>query len=251
MSDYIEPDVPLKPSSNGTGGANGTPAYSEHAPSTGIVPDTGSTSERGTLDESVYETLRRDISNINTTLKKVVYPHFPSGRLLRAIPLPSSDQEAQLQQLSNTEDIPKHSDLWAPLLFVILYSLFVSHAKAIFSGLFVLTWAVLLVMSLHLRLTKPRENANVVSYASLSGYCLFPIVIDALLSQLVFPLLMKVGGSSHWVARVFNLLDLVVLALCLVWSLSAVSLVTNSRGFIQTFPLGLCLLGLSCLPVIL
>ena len=81
MSDYIEPDVPLKPSSNGTGGANGTPAYSEHAPSTGIVPDTGSTSERGTLDESVYETLRRDISNINTTLKKVVYPHFPSGRL--------------------------------------------------------------------------------------------------------------------------------------------------------------------------
>ena len=250
MSDYIEPDVPLKPSSRGTGG---TSAYAEHTPSTGIVPDTGTTTERGTLDESVYETLRRDIVNINTTLKKVVYPHFPSGRLLRAIPLPSSDQEAQQQQqqLPDTEDIPKHSDLWAPLLFVILYSLFVSHARAIFSGLFVLTWAVLLVMSLHLRLTKPRENANVVSYASLSGYCLFPIVIDALLSQLVFPLVMKVGGTNHWVARVFNLLDLVVLVLCLVWSLSAVSLVTNSRGFIQTFPLGLCLLGLSCLPVIL
>ena len=101
---------------------------------------------------------------------------------------------------------------------------------------------------------KTRENANVVSTARLprETHISFPIVIDALLSQLVFPLLlMKVGGSSHWVARVFNLLDLVVLALCLVWSLSAVSLVTNSRGFIQTFPLGLCLLGLSCLPVIL
>ena len=38
-----------------------------------------STSARGTLDESIVSTFKRDFHEINDKLKKVVYPHFPLG----------------------------------------------------------------------------------------------------------------------------------------------------------------------------
>ena len=265
MSDYIEPDTP------GPAHGAGTPSgrmssvdfsapFDDPAPGLGggdnVEEDndtSGGSSSCGTLDESVLATLRRDVDGINATLRKVVYPHFPSRQLLSS----ADSAEAAANPLSSTgdgtiEDISANCDLWAPLLFVIAYSLCVSHARSLFSSLFVLCWALLLCMSLHLRLTKPRENVNLITYVSLAGYCMFPQVINAALTQVVYPVLLHLGGAHrHWTVRILTLLDIATLACCMVWSLTAISLVTNARGFIQIFPLGLCLLGLSWLATIL
>ena len=260
MSDYIEPDTPNPQEAGHTpsGHMSSVDFSAPFDPAPGLAgPDAVegdgdmSGSARGTLDESVMATLRRDVDGINATLRKVVYPHFPSRQLLagsaaEAAPPLSSSGEGSI------EDISANCDLWAPLLFVITYSLCVSHARSLFSSLFVLCWALLLCMSLHLRLTKPRENVNLITYISLAGYCIFPQVVNAVLTQVVYPVLLHIGGAHrHWMVRILTLLDIVTLVCCMVWALTAISLVTNARGFVQIFPLGLCLLGLSWLATIL
>lgn len=261
MSDFIEPDSP-----NGGSQHDAKNVNNGNFPDPGnmssidisnpfeneIIPDSMSTSGRGTLDESTLETLKRDINDINTTLKKVVYPHFPSRQLLASSATEATEREQrQSTASSSAEDISANCDLWAPLMFVITYSLCVSHAKALFSSLFVLCWTLLLIMSLHMRLTKPYENVNLITYISLSGYCIFPQVINAILTQIIYPILFKLGENKHWGIRILTLFKLITLVLCLLWSLTSISIVTNSRGFIQIFPIGLCLLGLSWLATIL
>ncbi|CCK71198.1 Yip4p KNAG_0G01400 [Huiozyma naganishii CBS 8797] len=192
---------------------------------------------RGTLDETVIKTLKRDVLEINARLKMVVYPHFPTRAFLQAA--------ATSEQQQGSESIDSHCDMWAPLTFVIVYSLCVSHAKALFSSIFVCCWFVLLVMALHLRLAKPYDNVSVISYVSLSGYCLFPQMVNAVAVQTVLPLVFRALGRDHrWAVRGTTALKLLSLAACMVWSLTAISLVTKSKGFVQIFPLGLCLLAL-------
>ncbi|SMN18499.1 similar to Saccharomyces cerevisiae YGL198W YIP4 Protein that interacts with Rab GTPases, localized to late Golgi vesicles [Maudiozyma saulgeensis] len=265
MSDYIEPDTPngVKHHSNTTNDeilSNvdiSNPFDDNNANSDFIQTDTYNVSKnsRGTLDETILETLRRDFTEINTTLKKVVYPHFPSRQLLSSTStmitnesLSSSSNSANDQSIA---DISANCDLWAPLIFVITYSLCVSHAHTLFSSLFVLCWTLLLIMSLHMRLTKPYENVNMITYISLSGYCIFPQVINSIITQIIFPIILKMAGNRHWSIRIITLLKLITLILCELWSLTSISLVTNSKGFVQIFPLGLCLLGLGWLATIL
>lgn len=267
MSDYIEPDTPEISNSHNTDFNNDHANLSnvdisnpfESINDDDIIQDnSGATnkSSRGTLDESIVQTLKRDFNDINSTLKKVVYPHFPSRQLLssRANSTENLPQDTtqSINEQPNIEDISANSDLWAPLIFIITYSLCVSHAHTLFSSLFVLCWIMLLIMSLHMRLTKPYENVNLISYISLSGYCIFPQVINSIITQILFPILIKISGSSrHWTIRIITLLKLVTLVLCLLWSLTSISLVTKSKGFIQIFPLALCLLGLGWLATIL
>ncbi|CAB4252413.1 similar to Saccharomyces cerevisiae YGL198W YIP4 Protein that interacts with Rab GTPases, localized to late Golgi vesicles [Maudiozyma barnettii] len=265
MSDYIEPDTPggvnhhsnLNNNDNLSNVDISNPFDDNNNIASAVPADSDNVSKntRGTLDENVLETLRRDLFEINSTLKKVVYPHFPSRQLLSSTStmvnesLSSSSPTSPNNQ--SIEDISANCDLWAPLIFVITYSLCVSHAHTLFSSLFVLCWILLLIMSLHMRLTKPYENVNMITYISLSGYCIFPQVINAIISQIIFPILLKMIGNRHWSIRIITLLKLITLILCELWSLTSISLVTNSRGLIQIFPLGLCLLGLGWLATIL
>merc|ERR1712012_243233 len=61
--DFIEPEAPLAASGGVADNIGGT------------MQNSGS---RGTLDETVLQTLKRDVVEINSRLKQVVYPHFPS-----------------------------------------------------------------------------------------------------------------------------------------------------------------------------
>ncbi|CAI4039092.1 hypothetical protein SMKI_07G0630 [Saccharomyces mikatae IFO 1815] len=223
--DFIEPEGPLAVS----GGAADSIG--------GVLQTSGS---RGTLDETVLQTLKRDVVDINSRLKQVVYPHFPSFFSCSEDGLETSDK-----------DISANCDLWAPLAFIILYSLFVSHARSLFSSLFVSSWFVLLVMALHLRLTKPHQKVSLISYISISGYCLFPQVLNALIAQLLLPLVFHVGRQNRWIVRILSLVKLVVMVLCLMWSVAAVSWVTKSKTVIEIYPLGLCLFGMAWLSTIL
>ncbi|KOG99331.1 Yip4p [Saccharomyces eubayanus] len=202
---------------------------------------------RGTLDETVLKTLKRDVVDINSRLKQVVYPHFPSLFRCWCDGLGAEDSGSSAAD----SDISANCDLWAPLAFIILYALFVSHAQSLFSSLFVSSWFILLVMALHLRLTKPHQKVSLISYISICGYCLFPQVLSALLSQVLLPLAFRIGGQNRWVVRVLSLLKLVVMALCLMWSVAAVAWVTKSKTAIEIYPLALCLFGMAWLSTIL
>lgn len=200
--------------------------------------DGRSISLRGTLDESILETFKRDVRDINTRLKQVVYPEF----LIRKL--------GSGQDFTNAS---VHCDLWAPLTFIILYAVSVSpaHAKTLFSSLFVTQWFVLLVMATHLRLTKPQEKTSLISYVSVSGYCLFPQVMNAVISRLLLPLILKVTHNSPWCIRVLVLLRLLLMAICLFWSVSSISMVTKSSNLIEIYPLALCFFGIGWLTVTL
>lgn len=236
-SDAIEPDmtpknpaqhspIPERPHHEQDGGYSGATLVSD-----------ATVLKRGTLDESVMETLQRDLFEINSRLKQVVYPHFPASVI------------ASIDDSTFATPVCHSSDLWAPLTFIILYSLIVSHAKSLFSSLFITCWSILVVMALHLRLTKPHQPVSLISYVSESGYCLFPQVVQSLLTQIVIPMFLKVvlKGKTHWQIRISAILELFLMAVCLLWSLSAISLVTNAKGYVQVYPLALCFFGLAWL----
>ncbi|CAG58403.1 uncharacterized protein GVI51_D01661 [Nakaseomyces glabratus] len=240
--DFIEPDVPVRDGSNGNSSAAGSRGI---AGLSGNMETSSGDWNRGTLDESVLATFKRDIYDINSKLKQVVYPHLPSHRYMATT---SGDQDSA--QGAN-EDIFNSSDFWAPLTFIILYSVCVSHAKGLFSSVFVSCWFVLVVMALHLKLTKPYQNATLLSYVSLSGYCMFPLVICGLLVQIVIPAVSHTLGTSPWKVRVSTLLRLTVFGFCFIWSFTCSAIVTRSKGFVQLYPLALCLFGLAWLSMIL
>ncbi|KAL3229002.1 Protein YIP4 [Nakaseomyces bracarensis] len=239
--DFIEPDVPV------SGGGNSNVSNGNDNAVSGLsgTMDVAGGLNRGTLDESVAETLKRDVYDINSKLKQVVYPHLPSSRYMAAGTEDSNSNNSSSDELFNS------SDFWAPLAFIILYSVCVSHAKTLFSSIFVSSWFVLLVMALHLKLTKPYQNASLLSYISLSGYCLFPLVLNALMVQIVLPAIFHAMGESHWKVRVHTVINLVCFAFCFIWSFSCSAIVTRSKGFVQLYPLALCLFGLGWLSVIL
>ncbi|CCE62748.1 hypothetical protein TPHA_0D01070 [Tetrapisispora phaffii CBS 4417] len=270
--DIIESDIPIsdkhaknKKSSKGKSKGNYTSIGSEDAPLTNapsisipmegnidgsgppnnqIIADATGIS-RGTLDESVLDTLKRDIIEINNRLKQVVYPHFPSSYAL-------AGGVSQVNGGNSVDDLhAQSSDLWAPLTFVISYSLIVSHAQSLFSSLFITCWFILLVLALHLRLTKPHQSMSLISYISLSGYCLFPLVIQALLTQTLLPLLLRVAlkGHTNLQVRINAILKLILISVCLMWATTAITLVTNAKGVVQVYPLALCLFGLAWLSI--
>lgn len=199
-------------------------------------------SNRGTLDETIFQTFKRDVVDINSRLKQVVYPHFIF-----------SFQRLSQTEAQSTDDASVHCDLWAPLTFIIIYAVCVSQSndKSLFSSLFVCLWFILLVMALHLRLTKPHENVSLISYISISGYCLFPLVINTIISELLLPLIFKIGHDSAWSIRILIILRILLLGVFLAWSITAINIVTKSKNMIETYPLALCFFGVGWLTVIL
>lgn len=214
---FIEPDVAALPAD----------------PVNNVAP----TFKRGTLDETVLETFKRDVLEINARLKQVVYPHF----FFRG------QDVGEFQ-----DDSAIHCDLWAPLAFIILYSVSASrsNAKSLFSGLFVSLWGALLLMAVHLKLVKPHDRNSLVSYVSMAGYSLFPLVVNSVLGQLILPAIFTIGRGSQWSIRILLLLRLLLLAGAVTWSMNSIRIVTKCRTFVEIFPLALCFLGIGWLSVI-
>ncbi|SCW01083.1 LAFE_0D04698g1_1 [Lachancea fermentati] len=242
MSDTVEPDyVEGLGISSGNGGGYGlnTPSAGDLENGFASGPLNGGenlgASVRGTLDEPVSATLKRDIYEINGRLKQVVYPHFPFGAGVAA----------------EESEITASADLWAPLCFTILYALALSFGRTLFSSLFVLSWASMLAMGLHLRATKPHAAVSLMSYVSGTGYCLFPQVINAVFSSVLFPLFVHVFPAVSWRLRILVLLRIITFVLCSAWSYKAACVVTCSNTSVERYPLALFLVGLGWLCVVL
>lgn len=199
--------------------------------------DVRPTSNRGTLDETIFETLKRDVLEINSRLKQVVYPHFVLNRQ------PATDFAA---------DTAVHCDLWAPLAFIILYSVSVSrsNAKSLFSGLFVSLWGALVVMAVHLRLVKPHEKNSLMSYVSMSGYCLFPQVVNSILGQLVLPLIFSLGHGSHWSIRILIITRVLLAVASVMWSINSFRVVANCQSLVEIYPLALSFFVIGWLSIV-
>ncbi|BAO39438.1 hypothetical protein C6P41_003941 [Kluyveromyces marxianus] len=192
---------------------------------------TFSTSQRGTLDESIAATFKRDVHEINDKLKKVVYPHFPLGG-------PTAQDQHVFQG----------TDLWAPLCFIILYSLFLSKGRGKFSTFFITCWLLISTMATHLKLLNPHEPMSWMSYLSLAGYCVFPQVINSLACSIIFPLINEIPKVS--LVRLVVLARIASFALCSSWAIVSMCKVSNSQTFVKKYPLALCLIILGWLPVI-
>lgn len=201
------------------------------------MTDVRATSNRGTLDETIFETFKRDVLEINARLRQVVYPHFVLS------PQVAADLES---------DAAVHCDLWAPLAFIILYSVFVSrsNAKSLFSGLFVSLWGALVLMAVHLRLVKPYEKNSLMSYISMSGYCLFPQVVNSMLGQLILPLIFKLAHGSHWSIRFLVATRVLLLVASVMWSVNSIRIVAKCQTLVETFPLALCFFVIGWLSIV-
>ncbi|CDO95888.1 unnamed protein product [Kluyveromyces dobzhanskii CBS 2104] len=187
-----------------------------------------STTVRGSLDESIASTFKRDVHEINDKLKKVVYPNFPLGS-----PTPQDQHVFQ------------GTDLWAPLCFIILYSLFLSKGPGRFSTFFITCWLLISAMATHLKLLNPHEPMSWMSYLSLAGYCMFPQVINSLACSIIFPLFDKI--SMRPFDRLIVCSRLVSFGLCTSWSVVSMWKVTEAKTVVQKYPLALCLVVLGWL----
>lgn len=219
-----------------------------------------------TIDESVWETLRRDLLAVWSKMREVLYPRYLFGGTmfesaegfrgayanLRGAGFAGAreelaglagrvmDPESLLNQ-NNMSPGLRDWDMWGPLIFCLLLSLLLSfRAKddqkdVVFSGVFAMVWIGEALVTLQIRLL-----GGSISFAQsicIIGYTLFPLVIAALLSALGIPIVVRVP----------------VYLVLIAWSLAAgVSIlggsgVVKNRVGIAVYPLFVFYLGLGCL----
>ncbi|KAF2864519.1 Yip1 domain protein [Piedraia hortae CBS 480.64] len=205
-----------------------------------------------TIDESVWETLSRDMLAVAEKMKQVLWPKYLLGGVLNpregdvegGNPLRRvggligrwPDADAVLDGRGVGE-----WDLWGPLLFSLLLSLLLSlnarpdQKSLVFSGVFALLWLAEGVITLQIKLL----GGNISFFQSISiiGYTLFPLVLASLLSAVHVPMVARIP--------VYTLLGL--------WSLAAgVSIlggsgVVKNRVALAVYPLAVFYVGVDCL----
>lgn len=164
-----------------------------------------------TLDEPVWHTLRRDLKSIGSKLYSVVWPASLSklamiqqrNLLIYAknsginvgldYETMGNNLEADIDQTEtslNYEDLQKLEwDLWGPLVFICAFSVILgilsptSSSSSVFSSVFALIWFAFAIIALNIQLL-----GGTISFfhaLSTTGYALFPLLINAIISIFV------------------------------------------------------------------
>lgn len=138
---------------------------------TSSIPGEDRRAPQNTIDESVWDTLRRDLLAVWTKMREVLYPKYLFGGSMldnttslrsayegfRNAGLAGAREEVRnlAGRVMDTENLLNQShmspglrdwDLWGPLLFCLLLSTFLSFTaragqkEAVFSGVFALVW---------------------------------------------------------------------------------------------------------------
>ncbi|KAI1398338.1 Yip1-domain-containing protein [Hypoxylon fuscum] len=219
-----------------------------------------------TIDESVWETLRRDLLAVWSKMREVLYPRYLFGGTmfesadglrgayanLRGAGLSGAreeltslagrvmDPESLLNQ-NNMSPGLRDWDMWGPLVFCLLLSLLLSfraqpeQKDIVFSGVFAIVWIGEAVVTLQIKLLG--GNISFMQSVCIIGYTLFPLVIASLMSALGLPT----------IPRVPVYLVLVAWALAAGVSILGGSGVVKNRVGIAVYPLFVFYLGLGCL----
>ncbi|KZM21045.1 uncharacterized protein EKO05_0011145 [Ascochyta rabiei] len=227
---------------------------------TSSIPGEDRRAPTNTIDETVWETLSRDLLAIWEKLKQVLYPKYLLGGIMQqgggiaaaergeaegfgggirnlAGRWPDADVLLQAGMSEGLRDW----DLWGPLIFCLLLSLFLSRGAKdsqrdlVFSGIFAMVWIGEAVVTLQIKLL----GGNIAFFQSVSiiGYTLFPLVIASLLSAVGIPMIVRIP----------------VYLVLIAWSLAAgVSImggsgVVRNRVGIAVYPLFVFYIALGCI----
>lgn len=219
-----------------------------------------------TIDESVWETLRRDLLAVWSKMREVLYPKYLFGGSmlenttslrgayenirgagiygardeLVGLAGRALDPDALLAQGNMSEGL-RDWDLWGPLVFCLLLSLFLSfradkeQKELVFSGVFAMVWIGKAVVTMQIKLLG--GNISFAQSVCIIGYTLFPLVIASLLSVFHLPT----------IARIPVYLFLVAWSLAAGVSILGGSGVVKNRVGLAVYPLFVFYLGLGCL----
>ncbi|KAK0324188.1 hypothetical protein LTR82_004625 [Friedmanniomyces endolithicus] len=219
-------------SHSNTRAANNTQGYLNSA-----IPGEDRRAPVNTIDESVWETLRRDLLAVWEKMRQVLWPKYLLGGMLGRGGGIGGAERGKGGMREGLRDW----DLWGPLLFSLLLSFLLSlnareeQRSLVFSGVFATIWIAEAVVTLQIKLLG--GHISFFQSVCIIGYTLFPLVIASLLSAL----------HVYWVVRIpiYSVLGL--------WSLAAgVSIlggsgVVKGRVALAVYPLLVFYLGLGCL----
>ncbi|KAI0380092.1 Yip1-domain-containing protein [Hypomontagnella monticulosa] len=252
--------------SSGGGGSSSSSRPLNENYLTSRIPGEDRRAPQNTIDESVWETLRRDLLAVWSKMREVLYPRYLFGGTmfesadgfrgayanLRGAGLAGAreelaglagrvmDPESLLSQ-NNMSPGLRDWDMWGPLIFCLLLSLLLSmRAKEdqkdiVFSGVFAIVWIGEAVVTLQIKLLG--GNISFAQSVCIIGYTLFPLVIASLMSALGLPMIPRIP----------------IYLLLIAWSLAAgISIlggsgVVKNRVGIAVYPLFVFYLGLGCL----
>jgi hypothetical protein len=232
---------------------------------TSQIPGEDRRAPQNTIDESVWETVRRDLLAVWAKLREVLYPKYLLGGTMfdgegglrgaysniRGAGLSGTreeltglasrviDAEALLQ--SNLTPGLRDWDLWGPLIFCLLLSMllsFTAHPDQkdnVFSGVFATIWLGEAIVTLQIKLLG--GHISFAQSVCIIGYTLFPLVLAALMSAL----------KLHWIARIPVYVVLVSWSLAAGVSILGGSGVVKNRVALAVFPLFVFYFGLGCL----
>ncbi|EFR05268.1 YIP4 [Nannizzia gypsea CBS 118893] len=274
VDDAIEADDPLGSttdrtpltgniSSSASGGASRNPVSSSYL--TSSIPGEDRRAPQNTIDESVWDTLSRDLLAVWEKMRQVLWPQYLLGGMmmrggggsggsaergeatgfgseslgaLRGLVGRLPDADVVLQ--GGMSEGLRNWDLWGPLIFCLLLSMFLSMGKGeqsslVFSGVFCIVWIGEAVVTLQIKLLG--GNISFFQSVCLIGYTLFPLVIAALLSALNIPT----------IARIPVYLVLVAWSLAAGVSILGGSGVVKNRVVLAVYPLLVFYMGIGCL----
>lgn len=151
----------------------------------------------GTLDEPVSKTILRDLSHIKNRLWIVLYPASLKKMFL---PLSMSDiNEEDLDNLQSSlqeetsrnenDSVVESPELWAPLVFNLVYSKILSGSHNSFAFFFLLTWLSMTILSYHLKIY---QKISIVGKISIEMYCFFAVILNCVLIKTILnPLILN------------------------------------------------------------
>ncbi|KAK1148619.1 hypothetical protein N8T08_008504 [Aspergillus melleus] len=228
---------------------------------TSSIPGEDRRATLNTIDESVWDTLSRDLLAVWEKLRQVLWPKYLMGGMLQrggggigaaergeatgfggglrniAGRWPDADMVLQGGMSEGLRDW----DLWGPLIFCLLLSMFLAvrasddQSDLVFSGVFSIVWIGEAVVTLQIKLLG--GNISFFQSVCIIGYTLFPLVIAALLSALGLPTIARIP----------------VYIVLIAWSLAAgVSIlggsgVLRNRVGIAVYPLFVFYIAIGCL----
>lgn len=262
LHDDIEPDEPSADSDRAplTGNIQSSSAARPLNANylTSSIPGEDRRAPQNTIDESVWETLSRDLLAVWEKMKQVLWPKYLLGGMLQRAGSGTADTENQgfgrdlrglvgrwpdadgILQGAMSEGL-RDWDLWGPLIFCLLLSLFLSMRASkdqkdlVFSGVFSLIWLGEAVVAVQIKLLG--GHISLMQSISILGYTIFPLVIAALLSALRLDVIFR--------APIYMVL--------VAWSLAAgVSIlggsgVVKNRVVLAIYPMFLFYVAIGCL----
>ncbi|KAL1981171.1 hypothetical protein VTN96DRAFT_3018 [Rasamsonia emersonii] len=227
---------------------------------TSSIPGEDRRAPQNTIDESVWETLSRDLLAVWEKMRQVLWPKYLLGGFLqrgggigaaergeagrfgggfRGLLGRWPDADTVLQ--GGMSEGLRDWDLWGPLIFCLLLSMFLSmrahedQSSLVFSGVFTIVWIGEAVVTLQIKLLG--GNISFFQSVCIIGYTLFPLVIAALLSALGLPM----------IARIPVYIVLVAWSLAAGVSILGGSGVVRNRVALAVYPLFVFYVGIGCL----